>query len=317
MLSPIYFRRLMEGLRDRAGLDLSRLKEFSIEANPATFNLSKAQLWREMGVTRVSMGVQSFDADLLKLLGREHSPDEAAASVAILREAGIPQVNLDLMFSLPGQTIEQWRDSLARAIELKLDHISAYNLSYEEDTEFYRTYGANANNEEEDVAMFCLADEMLSSAGYRHYEISNYAKEGCVSHHNIAYWTGQDYYGLGPGAFGTIDGIRYENVGDTRAYSLALAGDLKQGGKPMEEAILPAGSQEDLRGDTQARRTELLGLSLRMDTGLPADLIREQDAGFIAALCEEGLAWREAQSGAVCLTLRGRLLVDEIATQLM
>ena len=302
MLSPTHMERLVRGMAEH--VDFSHVEEWSLEANPATFNLAKASLWRSLGVNRVSMGVQSFSPRALRLLGREHSPEMAAESVAILRAAGIEQVNLDLMFSLPGQSLAEWEDSLTRAIELDVEHISTYNLTYEEDTDFFRRYGADATDEETDVAMFCRADEMLSAAGYRHYEISNYAREGCLSAHNMAYWKGADYYGLGPGAFGTVEGQRYENAGDTPVYSRAL----------VQEGCLPPGEVERL--DAEARRIELLGLRLRMDTGLPRDLLPDGREASIAALCDEGLAYW-ADDGAFCLTQRGRLVADEIAVELL
>ncbi len=309
MLSPTRMRELVEGLtsprsRGGAGLDLSRVQEWTLEANPATFNLAKARLWRELGVTRLSLGIQSFDAELLQLLGRTHSPEQARRSVAILREAGMPQVNIDLMFSLPRQGLSQWEESLRGALALAPEHISTYNLTYEQDTAFYQLYGADAGDEQTDVAMFELAHELLTAAGYRHYEVSNYAREGARSLHNLATWAGKDYYGLGPGAVGTIEGMRYENLGNTTQYNEFL----------MSEKLPPA-RVEQL--SDQDRRTEIIGLKLRTDEGLELSLLRSEDATLLAALCEEGLARIDEQGQRLILTRQGRLLVDEIATQLL
>ena len=301
MLSPTHLDILVNGLRE--WLDLSQVQEWSFESNPATFTAAKVQHWREIGINRVSLGVQSFTPALLTLLGREHSPADVAESIRLLREAGIPQVNIDLMFSLPGQSLQQWEHSLQSAIELQPDHISTYNLSYEEDTDFFRHYGAEAGDEETDVAMFNLADEMLTSAGYRHYEISNYARTGCESQHNLACWHGEDYCGLGPGAVGTMNGIRYCNSGDTAAYTAALLG-----------GTLPPGTAEKL--DPATRRTELLGLLLRTDEGLPAHMLRPQDDAFISMLRHEKLATLTPQ-GSLLLTRAGRLVADEIAIGLI
>ena len=145
MLSPTHLELLVSGLRD--WLDLSQVQEWSFESNPATFTAAKVQHWRQLGINRVSLGVQSFDAGLLRLLGREHSPEDVAGSIRLLREAGIPQVNIDLMFSLPGQSLQQWEHSLQSALALQPDHISTYNLSYEEDTDFFRHYGATAGDD--------------------------------------------------------------------------------------------------------------------------------------------------------------------------
>ena len=301
MISPTHLDILVSGLRD--WLDLSQVQEWSFESNPATFTAAKVQHWREVGINRVSLGVQSFDPGLLKLLGREHSPEDVAESIRLLREAGIPQVNIDLMFSLPGQTLQQWEHTLQSAINLQPDHISTYNLSYEEDTDFFRHYGAEAGDEEADVAMFSLADDMITAAGYRHYEISNYARPGCESLHNLACWHGEDYCGLGPGAVGTMNGIRYCNDGNTAAYTAALL-----------VGTLPPGTAEEL--DPATRRTELLGLLLRTDEGLPAHMLRPQDTAFVTMLQNEGLATL-TPAGRLLLTRAGRLVADEIAVGLI
>jgi len=305
MLSPTHFTRLIEGLRSH--IDFSQVKEWSLEANPATFNLVKASLWKSMGVNRVSLGVQSFHPELLKLLGREHSPEHADSSVEILRMAGIKDINIDLMYSLPGQNIEQWEDSLRHCIALEVDHVSCYNLTYEEGTAFYQQYGERLCNEELDEEMFLLADKLLGEAGFRHYEISNYARrrsEGdALSLHNLAYWQGKDYYGIGPGAFGTINDIRYENLGDTKAYSHNLA-----------LGKLPAQNIEQL--DAGKRRSEQIGLGLRCDWGISKEHIRPEDEGYLTMLFEEGLA-QHNKEGRICLSTRGMLVADEIAVGLL
>lgn len=300
MLSPTHLERLVEGLRGVT--DFSRVEEWSFEANPATFTPAKVRQWRDLGITRVSLGVQSFEPRLLRLLGREHTPDDVAESVQMLREAGMPHINIDLMFALPGQTAQEWEHTLREAVRLGVDHISAYSLTLEEGTPFHQQY-AGSGNEERDAALFEQAEDILTAAGFRHYEISNYARTGGESLHNLACWRGLDYIGLGPGACGTVDGTRYENAGDTAAYIAALA-----------QGQLPPGTAEQL--SPEARRTELLGLMLRTDTGLPADMLRAQDAEFVSMLEREGLAHRGGD-GALLLTRRGRLVADEIAVGLL
>lgn len=301
MLSLSHLKALVEGLKQR--VDFNLVCEWSFEANPATFTPAKVEQWQQLGITRVSLGAQSFEPELLQLLGREHSPEQIAHSVRMLREAGIPQVNLDLMFSLPGQSLNSWEHTLNAAIALEPDHISTYNLTYEEDTEFFNAYGANAGDEETDVAMFTMADSMLAAAGYRHYEISNFCREGCASEHNLACWRGEDYYGLGPGACGTVNGMRYRNTENTALYTTALA-----------QGKLCEAEREHLSPET--RRTELLGLQLRTDEGLPAHMLRPQDSEFVKMLQRESLA-HLSPDGRLLLTLRGRLLADEIATGLI
>lgn len=301
MLSPTHLGALVSGLRQV--VDFSQLQEWSFEANPATLTPAKVRQWRELGITRVSLGVQSMEPELLHLLGRTHSPEQVAADVALLRAEGAFQINLDLMFSLPGQTEAQWEHTLETALALEPDHLSTYNLSYEEDTAFFERYGAAAGDEEQDVRMFRTADRLLTAAGFRHYEISNYARPGCRSRHNLACWRGEDYAALGPGAVGTVAGTRYRNAEDTAAYIAALkSGDLP----PHEvEHLTPA-----------TRRTELLGLMLRTDEGLPPELLRPQNARFVSLLTEQGLA-TQAADGRLFLTPDGRLVADEIAVGLM
>ena len=300
MLSPKHLGDMVEGLRRR--VDTSRVEEWSFEANPATFTAAKVEHWRQLGITRVSLGAQSFEPALLRLLGREHTPRQIGESVHLLREAGIPQVNLDLMFCLPGQTAELWAHTLEAALELRPDHISTYSLSLEEGTPFAAAY--RCPDEEAEVELYTLAHERLSRAGFRHYEVSNYARtDAARSQHNLVYWRGEDYYALGPGAFGTVNGVRYMNAADTSAYSRAL-----------ENGELPPGEQERL--SPQARRTEQLGLHLRTDEGLPPEWLDAEDEPTVSLLCEEGLAVRSAE-GALRLTPRGMLLADEIAVHLM
>lgn len=301
MLSPTHLQKMVDGLREH--IDLSRLEEWSFESNPATFTTAKAQHWKELGINRVSLGAQSFEPELLQLLGREHSPEQIAASVQMLRDAGIPQVNIDLMFSLPGQTTAHWEHTLRSALNLQPEHISTYNLTYEEGTDFYKRYGADATEEETDVAMFNMTDDLLRAAGYRHYEISNFALPGKESLHNLACWRGMDYYGLGPGACGTVQSRRYRNTEDTTDYIR----NLLDGHLPPEDAEILTPEQ---------RRTEQLGLMLRTDEGLPPHLLLPRNEETITMLENEGLALRRAD-GTLHLTRAGRLLADEIALALI
>ncbi len=175
-LSTSQLDYLISGLRER--MDFSRLEEFTIEMNPATVSIEKASRLRELGVNRVSMGVQSWDPGLLETLGRVHSRDQALRSYAILREAGFENLNLDFIFGIPGQTVDQWIDTLRQTIALQPQHISAYCLTYEEDTEYFLRLGRGefSQDPEVDAALFELTMETLEGAGYAQYEISNYAR---------------------------------------------------------------------------------------------------------------------------------------------
>ena len=166
-------------------LDLSELVEWTIEANPGSVSARKAAVLKKFGINRISLGVQSWDDHLLKLLGREHTAQQAEHSFHILRAAGFSNINIDLMFGLPGQTIEQWRLTLEKTIALQPDHISAYCLTYEEDTEFFMRYtsGEFRQDADMDADFFEMAISILEDSGYEHYEISNYARSGFSSVH--------------------------------------------------------------------------------------------------------------------------------------
>ena len=300
MLSPRHLELLVEGLRRH--VDTTHAVEWSFEANPATFTPAKAEQWRRLGITRVSLGAQSFEPHLLRLLGREHSPEQIADSVQLLRSVGIPQVNLDLMFCLPDQSEEHWRHTLQAAIDLAPDHISTYSLTLEPDTPYAAAYPAP--DEETEVRLYTLAHELLTAAGYRHYEISNYARTAAVrSLHNLSCWRGESYYGLGPGACGTIGHTRYTNAPNTAAYTAALlAGQL------------PPAAVEELT--PEQRLMEQVALRLRMDEGLPTAMLPPGCAPTLHRLCEAGYATLSS-GGSLILTPQGMLLADEIATALL
>jgi len=237
MLSPSYLNFLFEGLGQV--WELEELKEISFEANPATFGESKARLFKELGINRISLGIQSFDNEVLKTLGREHSRREAIESVELLQGVDFPSVNIDLMFSIPGQSREVWEETWQTAIGLRPQHISAYNLTYEEDTAFFESLkkGKYQENPDDDADFYELAKSILTEAGFEQYETSNYAFEQNYSIHNQAYWFGNDYIGLGPSAVSTIDGVRSENIPDTKRYveQVKVLGNAMEGSESLDE----------------------------------------------------------------------------------
>jgi oxygen-independent coproporphyrinogen-3 oxidase len=302
MLSDTHLERLLRGLRER--VDLAAVKEFTMEANPRNVTPSKAALMRELGVTRVSLGIQAWDDATLKLLGRDHVRADAEETWQVLRAAGFPSLNLDLMFSIPGQSLETWQQTLAHSITLQPDHISAYNLNYEEDTDFFRRLKAGEfrEDEERDADFFNLAIDLLEADGFEHYEISNYAKPGHRSLHNEAYWLGADYLGIGPGAFSTIGGKRWHNIKDTPRYmAMTLAGE--DTATEIEE-LTP-----------EQRRTERFGLELRTARGVPLALITPESRKMLDTLRDQGLLIYDEDH--VRLTRAGKPLVDPVAVALM
>jgi oxygen-independent coproporphyrinogen-3 oxidase len=296
-LTTPHLEFLLGGLRDR--LDLSRLVEWTVEANPGSVSPRKAALLRKMGVNRISLGVQSWDDELLKLLGREHNAAQAEASFQIFREAGFTNVSIDLMFGLPGQTLAQWEADLAKTIRLQPDHISTYCLTYEEDTEFFLRHATGEFREdpESDARFLESAMQMLEAAGFEHYEISNYARPGFASAHNRGYWAGHDYLGIGPSAFSTVAFERWQNVCDYRAYSdRVLAGSS------------PIASTEILT--PEMKRAERIALSLRTGAGIPASELNQwpdESREFV------NLGLLREVGGNFVLTPRGKLLADSVS----
>lgn len=301
MLSPTHLERLFATLRE--SLDFAALEEVTMEANPATFDVEKARLFRQLGVIRVSLGIQSFSAHVLKILGREHDPEQAAAAVTTLREASMPSVNIDLMFSIPGQSFEDWRETLETTISLKPDHVSAYNLTYEEDTAFFESLqrGEMRADEDRDASFFHLAHRLLTEAGYDHYETSNYARPGHHSSHNRGYWQGEDYIGLGPSAVSTVSRVRSQNVPDTARYVEMV--------NAIGNAII--GSEAI---DAEAWRIERIALGLRTRDGIALDHIGSRPE-TLSALLEAGYARIEDER--LVLTEEGSALVDPIAGELV
>ena len=287
---------LLRGFHER--LELSQLVEWTIEANPGSVSARKAALLKKFGVNRISLGVQSWDDELLKLLGREHNAQQAEESFRILRDAGFTNVNVDLMFGLPGQTVDQWRATLEKTIALEPEHVSTYCLTYEEDTEFFLRHarGEFRQDADADAEFFEMTMAILEDAGYRHYEISNYARPGFESVHNRAYWLGKDYLGIGPSAVSTIGMQRWQNVCDYRAYiDRALSGES------------PRATSENLTHEM--KRTERIALGLRTRDGVSASELKDfaQETDELIAL---GLLRKS--NGNFVLTRKGKSLADSI-----
>lgn len=294
-LSTSQLQYLIRGLRER--IDLSELEEFTVEMNPATVSAEKAAVLRKLGVNRVSMGVQSWDDGLLATLGRVHTARQARRSYEILRETGFDNVNLDLIFGVPGQNRDQWRTTLETTLALEPAHISAYCLTYEEDTEYFnrlsrREYQSDASL---DADLFEMTMHTLEGAGFSQYEISNYARPDRECRHNLAYWLGSDFVGLGPSAVSTVGCARWKNVSDTSTFVAAL-----------EVGKDPADFREVVSDDI--RQSERIAFSLRTSRGVDSDLIPADKAeefargGFVVLKDDR---WH--------LTQKGRLVADSVA----
>lgn len=275
------------------------VEEFTLEANPLTISGAKAQILRRLGVNRLSLGVQSFDPVVLKTLGRTHRPDEVRENVRQLRRDGFANLNIDLMFSVPGQTFASWQRTLEEAVACGPDHLSCYNLNFEEDTDFFLRLqqGEFRKNAEQDAEFFLHAVEFLARHGYEQIEISNFARPGFSCAHNEAYWRGADYLGLGPSACSTVGLDRWTNVHDTAAW---MEGVHTAGHSPRTiEHLTP-----------EIRRYERIMLGLRTTLGVDLEEL-EDFAEACTHLREDGLA--EITAGRLCLTPKGRLVADDVS----
>jgi putative oxygen-independent coproporphyrinogen III oxidase len=285
----------------RALLDVVPGAEITSEANPDTVDEAYLAALREGGVTRLSMGVQSFDPVVLRSLERIHSPDAARRAFAAARRAGHDNVSLDLIYGSDGESLQSWRATLEEAVALEPEHLSCYALTIEPATSLGRKVAAGLvppPDPDVQADMYEAACDALPLAGYVHYEVSNWAKRGFESVHNRGYWEGRPYLGLGAGAHSYRDGRRWWNVRPPQQYLSELAAER-----------LPIGGEEILTDEQ--RRLERLLLGLRTARGVPE---RWVDESGVATFVAEGLAERRA--GQVVLTDRGLLLANEVVAVL-
>jgi len=252
-------------------LGLGGAGEWTVECNPATVSHDKARLLRSGGVNRISMGVQSLNEALLDRLGRVHTRQMAFKSFDILRQAGFDNLNLDLMFAIPGQTLEVWRETVNEAIAMGSEHLSSYEVIYEEDTPLYEQLKAGKVDANEDLAcaMYEELVECATTGGLRQYEVANFARHNTINYqlstislpthacrHNVNYWRGGSFYGLGPSATTYVRGVRTRSWSDTQRYCQQL----EQGQRAVE-------SSEELAPLARAGETAAFGL--RMVEGWP------------------------------------------------
>jgi len=310
LFSPAAIGALLEAVARRFGLVAGA--EITLEANPGTVDVARLSGYRAAGVNRLSLGAQSFAAGHLRTLGRDHAPADTLAAVEAARAAGLENVSLDLIFGVPGETLAEWEQDLRAAIALDPAHVSAYALTYEEGTPFHAWRAARRLvpvAEDDEAAMAETAVAVLGAAGYRRYEISSFAQPGREARHNLAYWDGSDYLGVGAGAHSfsrePAPGRRWMNERVPARYMSAAAGR-----RP------PIASDERLT-EAQAR-AEFCFCGLRQTAGVDLDAFRrrfgvplEEAFPHVAGLAADGLA--ELAAGRLRLTPRGLRYADSVA----
>ena len=305
-LSASQLEVLLKGLTKN--LDLSFLEELTIEANPGDLDADKIAVLKNSAVNRVSLGVQTFDDKMLKKIGRSHLEKDIYENIDRLKLAGFDNISIDLIYALPGQTMEQVKENVAKAIGLDIPHMSLYSLILENHTVFMnrmRRGKLPLPKEELEAEMFEYIIAELERAGFEHYEISNFSKSGFESRHNLMYWDNAEYYGIGAGASGYVDGVRYKNHGPIRHYLSAV----EEGNARITEEHLSQKEQMEeemflgLRkksGVSMARFEEKFGRSFE---GLYGEIVRD--------LVQQGLMQIDGDS--VRMTKRGLFLGDTVA----
>ena len=305
-LSAPQLEVLLDGLTKN--LDLSALEELTIEANPGDLDADKIAVLKNSAVNRVSLGVQTFDDKMLKKIGRSHLEKDIYENIDRLKLAGFDNISIDLIYALPGQTMEQVKENVAKAIGLDIPHMSLYSLILENHTVFMnrmRRGKLPLPKEELEAEMFEYIIEELERAGFEHYEISNFSKPSFESRHNLMYWDNAEYYGIGAGASGYVNGIRYKNHGPIRHYLSAV----EEGNARITEEHLSQKEQMEeemflgLRkksGVSMARFKEKFGRSF---DGLYGEIVRD--------LVQQGLM--QIEGDRVRMTKRGLFLGDTVA----
>ena len=306
LLPVVQLAAMLHAIREEWGIAPDA--EVSIEANPDTVSAESLHALRAAGFTRVSMGMQSAVPHVLATLDRTHTPAMVPKAVEWAKAAGL-QVSLDLIYGTPGESLDDWKESLEVALESEPDHVSAYALIVETGTQLARKIRRGeiqAPNDDLHAEMYEFADARLTRAGYEWYEISNWARsETFRSRHNRSYWTGQDWWAIGPGAHSHIGGVRWWNVKHPAAYAERIA-----------RGVSPAHERELLTAEDQ--RVERILLETRLAEGVPVEILglkgREAVPHLIA---DELIDGRAALQGRVVPTLKGRLLADTLVHRLI
>lgn len=305
LLTASQMRHLMDGLHSR--FDISLSAEVTLEANPGTLDLERARAYREIGIGRVSMGLQSIHQNELKKLGRIHTYDDFLCSYDMLRSVGIDNISLDLMYGIPEQTAESFSATLEAACSIAPEHISVYGLIVEEGTRFYSERDSlPLPDEDEECDMYYLACKRLGEAGYGHYEVSNYARPGRECRHNLKYWRDEEYIGLGLSAYSYYGGRRYGNCRNMDRY---LGGELMSD----DEGVLDKASEAYEYAMMRLRLSEGIDLA-DYERGFHRDFCAGKEQ-LIGEYISHGLMRRDG--GRLALTERGFYVSNHILVNIL
>ena len=305
MLDEDHLDRLMNALREK--FSFQNEIEITIEANPESINRAKARFLKERGFNRVSLGVQSMNDRYLKFLGRNHDARMARDAYHILREAGVVNINLDLMYGFPGQTQEELQEDVRHISLLGSEHLSLYTLTIEPNSRFFVSQ-MKLDDDEKLAEQYVVIGHVLREDGFEQYEISNFSKPGFESVHNKNYWRGGSYIGLGVGAHGFTGRRRYWNTSNLQDYiRRSGSGEQVIGGPNVIEGY------EDLTEEQLIMEKVLFGL--RMNEGIPWDLVPAARQKLIQTWIKDGFLLLEA--GQLKTTNRGRLILDELSARLI
>lgn len=308
--APAELRALFRIVRQR--FQPSPSAEISVEANPLDLTDEKIEILTNAGVNRISLGVQSFSRDALKLMERDHTPEAIVDVMQRLRRS-IPNISLDLIFGIPGQSLEDWEATLRQAIALQPQHISTYGLTFEQGTAFWtrRERGQLTNVDEElEREQYAMAMDVLKQQGFEHYEISNFAKPGHQCRHNHVYWSGNEYWAFGPGAARYLHGRRETNLRSV----LGWLGRIERGESPVADT-------EELVPEHRAR--ELIYLGLRRNAGISRRKFLEQTGFELDAMCAEPLRKQtelgmlEDDGQTIRLSAEGRFVADRVVLEFL
>jgi len=306
LMEPVDLGRVITKIKTDFGI--SSNAEITLEVNPDSVDRDKLELFFEIGINRLSIGMQSAVSKVLKILDRTHNPENVSKVVNWATDIGFKQISVDLIYGTPGESKEDWQQSIDAALALPISHISAYALIVEPGTKLAAQIKRGEMAELDDdltAEKYLMADQAFTNAGFYWYELSNWAKDNSKSRHNLSYWLGDNWLGIGPGAHSHIDGERYWNVKHPTLYK-----------EKIEKGQLPIADSEIL--DSNQIESERLMLSIRLTSGIETKSLNMKQITDLSGYVESGhLNHSDWQQGRATLTLNGRLIADRIVREIL